>query len=112
MQPKSFDLDQDPVPPFPSKTRRQDKGGRVTSEEFLIPEDRKQAYLDEHYPFEGVPNLSDRKYDLHANMHFIVRDYMLVRENGTNFIVSPYYYESGGTVIDWMPPRHSNHRAE
>ena len=74
----------------------------------MIPDDQKQAYLEEHYPFESVPELSERRHDLHADKDFVVRDYKLVREDGVNYIVSPYYYESGGTVIDWMPSHDSD----
>ncbi|CAN0536818.1 unnamed protein product, partial [Laminaria digitata] len=77
--------------------------GRVISEEFIIPDDQKQTFLEENYPFAEVPKLSERRYDLHAGKNFVVRDYKFVREEGSNYIVSPYYYEGGGTVIDWMP---------
>lgn len=30
-------------------------------------------------------------------------EFKVVREGGRNYLVSPYYYESGGTMIDWMP---------
>ena len=61
-------------PPFPSEPRREG-----TSEEFIIPESEKQAYLDAHYAFEDPPKLDERKYDLHSGKFFYVRDYKLVR---------------------------------
>jgi hypothetical protein len=91
------------VLPYPMVVRERDKDGWVISEEYLIPESDKQAVLEQHYPFVGVPSLDDELYDLHADKTFRVRDYKLVRENGMNLLVSPYYYESGGSVIDWMP---------
>jgi hypothetical protein len=33
-----------------------------------------------------------------------VRDFRVTWENGQNWLVSPYYPNSGGTVIDWVPP--------
>jgi hypothetical protein len=33
---------------------------------------------------------------------FIVKDFRVTWEHGMNYLVSPYYPESGGTVIDWM----------
>ena len=93
----------DPLPPYPCVPREFDKDGWVISEEFLIPMEEKQAYLNAHYPFEGVPNLDDELLDMHADKNFFVRDFMLVREHKFNMIVSPYYYESGGSVIDWVP---------
>ncbi len=92
------------IPPFPSEPRRHNKRGQATSVEFLIPESEKQAYLDAHYPFEDPPKLDERKFDLHSGKFFYVRDYKLVREEGLNYICSPYYYESGGTIMDWMEP--------
>ena len=93
------------VPPFPSEPRHGESGGEVISEEFFIPESERQAYLDAYYPFEDPPKLDERKYDLHSGKFFFVRDYKLIRKDGMNYICSPYYYESGGTIIDWMEPK-------
>ncbi len=98
-------------PPFPSEPRR-NSNGIVISEEFIIPAGEKQAYLDSHYPFEDPPRLDEQKFDLHSGKKFYVRDYKLVRENGVNYIVSPFYYESGGTIIDWMDPEGFEDEAE
>ncbi len=83
--------------------RKHDKDGWVISEEYIIPDDEKETVLKQHYPFEDMPGLEEELYDLHADKNFFVRDYKLVREHGCNLLVSPYYYESGGSVIDWMP---------
>ena len=91
-------------PPFPSEPRGRSPRGHATSEEFIIPKSKKQAYLNAHFPFESPPKLNERQYDIHADKIFYVRDYKLVREDCLNFIVSPYYYESGGTILDWMDP--------
>lgn len=32
-----------------------------------------------------------------------VRDFLVVREDESNFTVSPYYLHSGGTILDWIP---------
>ena len=40
-------------------------------------------------------------YDIHANKTFIVKEFRVTWEHGMNYLVSPYYPESGGTVIDW-----------
>ena len=92
------------APPFPSEPRRHDKRGQVASEEFIIPESEKQAYLDANSPFVDVPRLNERLYDIHAGKTFLVRDFKVVRVRGMNFICSPYYFESGGTIIDWVEP--------
>jgi len=72
-------------------------------EVYIIPDDEKEAVLNELYPFEGVPELNEEKYDLHSGKKFIVKDFMVTREGDMNYLVSPYYFEGGGSVIDWMP---------
>ena len=71
-------------------------------EEFIIPEEDKEIVLEQLYPFAPLPKLTDEMYDLHANKTFIVKDFRVTWEHGMNYLVSPYYPESGGTVIDWM----------
>ena len=71
-------------------------------EEFIIPEEDKEIVLAQLYPFSPIPQLTDVLYDLHADKTFVVKDFRVTWEHGMNFLVSPYYPESGGTVIDWM----------
>ena len=71
-------------------------------EEFIIPEEDKEIVLEQLYPFAPIPKLTDEMYDIHAEKTFIVKDFRVTWERGMNFLVSPYYPESGGTVIDWM----------
>ena len=40
--------------------------------------------------------------DIHEDKTFKVRDFRVTREDGMNLLVSPYYPNSGGTVIDWV----------
>jgi len=70
---------------------------------YIIPENEKEAVLKELYPFDDVPPLNEERFDLHMGKNFIVKDFMVTRENNMNFLVSPYYLEGGGSVIDWMP---------
>lgn len=42
--------------------------------------------------------------DLHEEKTFLVRNFRVVREAAMDLLVSPYFFNSGGTVIDWMPP--------
>jgi len=71
-------------------------------DEFIIPEEDKEIVLEQLYPFAPIPKLTDEMYDIHAHKTFIVKDFRVTWEHGMNFLVSPYYPESGGTVIDWM----------
>jgi hypothetical protein len=88
--------------PFPRHVRVTDERGRV-SEEYDIPLNAKKKVLREMYLFADCPKLTDTLYDLHADKKFTVVDFKVVREGGRNYLVSPYYYESGGTLIDWLP---------
>jgi len=70
-------------------------------EEFIIPDEDREIVLEQLYPFSPVPKLTDVMYDIHADKTFIVKDFRVTWEHGMNYLVSPYYPESGGTVIDW-----------
>lgn len=78
------------------------RGGWV--EEYLIPDEDKEALLERLYPFEPIPGLDETMYDLHEEKTFVVAEFRVVRDGGMNMLVSPYFFESGGSVIDWMPP--------
>jgi len=74
-----------------------------TVEEYVIPEDEKAQVLDQLYIFKPVPSLDEERYDLHEDKKFKVREFRVIREGGRNWLVSPYYPSSGGSVIDWAP---------
>lgn len=86
---------------YPTEWRGPEGGG---VEEYIVPDGEKALVLDKLYPFEPVPDLDERMYDLHEEKAFLVREYRVVRGEGMDLLVSPYYFNSGGTVIDWMPP--------
>lgn len=86
--------------PFPTRNV-QTRNAEI--EEYIIPENKKAEVLDLLYPFEPVPSLNEERYDIHIERKFIVKDFRVTRENGMNFLVSPYYFQGGGSVIDWMP---------
>ena len=70
-------------------------------EEFIIPDEDRELVLEQIYPFSPIPELTDVMYDVHADKKFMVKEFRVTWEHGMNFLVSPYYPESGGTVIDW-----------
>lgn len=82
------------------------QGGTV--EEYVIPEDKKAEVLEQLYIFEPVPALDEERFDLHEGKKFRVGDFRVTWEDGQNFLVSPYYPSSGGSVIDWMPADFEN----
>ena len=85
--------------PYPTRPLILANGSSV--EEFMIPEEDKGLVLEQLYPFSPIPKLTDVFYDLHADKTFTVRDFRVTWEHGMNYLVSPFYPESGGTVIDW-----------
>jgi hypothetical protein len=86
--------------PYPTRPLKV-QGGTV--EEYIIPGDKKSEVLQQLYPFDPVPSLDEERFDLHEGRKFRVEDFRVTREDGQNFLVSPYYPSSGGSVIDWMP---------
>lgn len=80
------------------------QGGRgEDAREYVIPDEDRSDVLNRMYPFEGVPGLDEFRVDIHVDKRFKVRDFKVVREGGINYLVSPYYFEGGGTVADWFP---------
>jgi len=86
--------------PFPTKPLLIN-GTRV--EEYIIPDNRKAEVLKQLYVFRPLPSLEERRLDIHSGKVFKVREFRVTREGKMNCLVSPYYEESGGTVIDWVP---------
>ena len=86
--------------PYPTRPMYFPDGTSV--EEFIIPEEDKEIVLEQLYPFSPVPKLTDELEDLHVNKKFIVKDFRVTWEHNMNYLVSPYYPEGGGTVIDWI----------
>jgi len=86
--------------PFPTRPLQV---GKDTVEEFIIPDELRQDVLNSLYLFSPVPDLDAELYDLHEDKLFRVSEYRVTWEHGQNWLVSPYYPDSGGTVIDWMP---------
>jgi hypothetical protein len=85
--------------PYQTKPMYFPNGASV--EEFIIPDEDRELVLAQLYPFSPIPKLTDEMYDIHAEKNFVVKDFRVTWEHGMNYLVSPYYPESGGTVIDW-----------
>ncbi len=93
--------------PFPTKRTPCHWG---TCEEYIIPDEKKQEVLELLYPFLPMPSLDEKRLDLHEDKVFRIAEFKVVYDNGMNMLVSPYYFSSGGSVIDWMPVA-SRHRS-
>jgi len=91
------------MPRLPYPTRRVSAlNGEV--EEYIIPDREKTAVLEKLYIFDPVPSLYETMFDVHEERHFKVGEFRVVRDGGMDMLVSPYFFQSGGTVIDWLPP--------
>ena len=86
---------------LPYQTRPMYFPNGASVEEFIIPDEDRELVLEQIYPFSPIPKLTDVMYDIHADKTFIVKEFRVTWEHGMNYLVSPYYAESGGTVIDW-----------
>ncbi len=89
---------EDPRLPFETKIVPTDTG---PVEVYIIPEEKKLEVLKLLYIFTPVPSMNKTVEDIHVGKKFKVKDFMVTREDGMNMLVSPYYFEGGGTVIDW-----------
>lgn len=95
--------------PFPLRTVQTELG---PVEIYEIPLGEKQAVLKKLYPFRPIPPLDMIMEDIHAEKTFRVREFMVTREGRMNVLASPYYLESGGTVVDWMPVEEGEEEGE
>ncbi|MEP7134313.1 MAG: hypothetical protein ABI904_05220 [Chloroflexota bacterium] len=86
---------------LPYQTRPMYFTNGASVDEFIIPDEDRELVLEQIYPFSPIPKLTDVMYDIHAEKTFMVKEFRVTWEHGMNFLVSPYYPESGGTVIDW-----------
>ena len=98
----------EPEPALPYPMRRLPMRYGPPAQEYVIPDTEREAVLKKLYPFFPCPGLQEIRYDLHEEKNFRVVDYKVIRENGRNFLVSPYYARSGGMVIDWMEGENSD----
>ena len=91
---------------YPTETLKMSNGCEV--ERYVIPDEDKEKVLDVLYPFFNVPGMDEERVDVHTGKTFKNKDYIVTREGNGNFLVSPYYAEAGGTVLDWVIPEKAN----
>ena len=70
--------------------------------QYVIPPEEKESVIRKLWMFDGAERLNmDATYlDIHCNKTFQLKDAIITREDGCNFIMSPYYAEAGGTLLD------------
>jgi len=62
----------------------------------------KQQYLEDNYPFEEIPKLTDKKHCIHCDNDIIVGDFKVFLDEGEEYICCPNAPECDGTIIDWV----------
>ena len=72
------------------------------TKEYEIPEEDREKVFRKLYLFDSPPTMDTDMMDIHEGKKFKVRDFRVIREDGGNFIVSPFYPVSGGTLLDWV----------
>lgn len=73
-----------------------------------IPQEDKEKVLRKLYPFLPVPSMDETMFDIHEEKTFTVKDFMVMRDHNLNFLVSPYFCSSGGSVLDWVARQNDN----
>lgn len=81
---------------------RQFKNRKYRFLQYVIPDEEKADVIRKLWMFDGAERLDmDATYlDIHCNKTFKLRDAIITREDDCNFIMSPYYAEAGGTLLD------------
>lgn len=69
---------------------------------YIIPDEDKKQVLENLWPFVGIPSLNDVFIDIHEGRKFRLKDFIVVRFEDYNMIASPWYFGSGGTVLDFI----------
>jgi hypothetical protein len=67
--------------------------------------DDKQKYLDDNYPFQGVPKLTDKMKCIHCERTFEVSEYRVVKSKFMgqyNELICCPNKKCDGTVMDWQ----------
>ena len=88
--------------PYPLKPLKMAYG--PDEQVYDIPEDARPGILHDLYPFCPAPRPDSEIFDLHEQRLFKFRDAQVIRHNGRNLIVSPFYQKSGGMAVDFLPP--------
>ena len=69
-----------------------------------ILEEARAEVLQNVWPFMACPGMDDEQFDLHESKYFRFREAQVIRYKGRNLMVSPFYAQSGGMAVDFLPP--------
>jgi len=86
--------------PYPTQPLKTLYGDTV---EYIIPEGQKEKVLKKLFPFGDPPPMSATWMDIHEKKEFQIKDFKVVQQGDYVLLVSPYFANSGGSVVDWEP---------
>lgn len=89
-----------PLLDYPIKMLKMANG--TTEMVYVIPKKDKAKLLEELYPFSPAPAIDEKRFDIHEQKVFDVKDFIVVRTRNRNMLASPYFPHSGGMMIDWF----------
>ena len=90
-----------PQPPLNFPTHLLAMSDGTFTQEYEIPAEEREAVFQKLYLFDSPPPMEKYVMDIHEGKKFKVKRFRVIREDGGNFIVSPFYPISGGTLLDW-----------
>lgn len=96
-------INESPELEYPLKTLEMPEGFK-NELEYDIPAEDKEKLWESLNPFMTSFTMDEILFDIHSGKRFALKDYKVIRSNERNFIVSPYYSEAGGTLLDFVPP--------
>ena len=95
-----------PQPPLNYPTHLLAMSDGTFTKEYEIPAEEREEVFRQLYLFDTPPSMDTVMTDIHEGKKFKVKRFRVIREDGGNFIVSPYYPISGGTLLDWAECGH------
>lgn len=96
--------EQQPYLPFKLRWHSYEYNGETmyVDQYYIIPMEKKQEVLEQLWIFDPVPSMEDIYWDIHEQAFFKIKAFKVIRWKDHNIMVSPYYFKSGGTILDMV----------
>lgn len=96
------------TPPFQCELKKHHSEEYGDEEYYEIPEEDKERFIKMAWPFSSSPKMDQELLDLHSNKTFKFRECLIIRFHNRNIVVSPHFFHSGGTCLDFLMNRNDN----
>lgn len=93
-----------PTPPLSYPVKKMALPGGSYEVEYVVPNKDKDALIKELNPLKNRLSANSTRFCLHQQKTFKLRKCRVIRYNGRNLLVSPWYDQTGGTLLDWVAP--------